>query len=81
MSEPAAPPSGPPPAGPPRAIATPCIKVCVVDGESGLCMGCYRRLSEVAGWAALSDDDRARIMAELPSRRSRIRPEKLAMFG
>ena len=59
---------------------TPCVKVCVVDGESGLCLGCYRRLSEVAGWAKLSDEDRARIMAELPSRRSRIRPEKLGMF-
>ena len=76
MSEPAAPASGPP-----RAIATPCVKVCVVDGETGLCMGCYRLLSEVAGWAALSDGDRTRIMAELPSRRSRIRPEKLAMFS
>jgi predicted Fe-S protein YdhL (DUF1289 family) len=72
---------GPPPNGPPRAIATPCIKVCVVDGESGLCMGCYRQLSEVAGWQRLSDDDRARIMAELPGRRGRISPEKLAMFG
>ena len=76
MSEPAAPPSGPP-----RAIATPCIKVCVVDGESGLCMGCYRQLSEVAGWTRLTDDERARIMAELPARRAQIRPEKLAMFG
>ncbi|MBS0490868.1 MULTISPECIES: DUF1289 domain-containing protein [unclassified Phenylobacterium] len=68
------------PATPPAPIKTPCIKVCVVDGESGLCLGCYRRLSEVAGWAKLSDEDRARIMAELPSRRSRIRPEKLGMF-
>ena len=67
-------------ATPPAPIKTPCIKVCVVDGESGLCLGCYRRLSEVAGWAKLSDEDRARIMAELPSRRSRIRPEKLGMF-
>ena len=67
--------------GPPRPIATPCIKVCVVDGESGLCMGCYRALSEVAGWARLTDEARATIMAELPDRRSRIRPEKLAMFG
>ena len=68
------------PATPPAPIKTPCIKVCVVDGESGLCLGCYRRLSEVAGWAKLSDEDRARIMAELPSRRNRIRPEKLGMF-
>jgi len=67
--------------GPPPAIKTPCVKVCVVDGESGLCMGCYRKLSEVAGWTRLSDDERAAIMAELPSRRSRIRPEKLAIFG
>jgi predicted Fe-S protein YdhL (DUF1289 family) len=82
MSDAAAPPaSGPTASGPPAPIKTPCIKVCVVDGESGLCMGCYRQLSEVAGWARLSDDERAAIMAELPARRSRIRPEKLAMFG
>ena len=67
--------------GPPKAIATPCVKVCVVDGESGLCMGCYRQLSEVAQWARFTDADRAAIMADLPARRSRIRPEKLAMFG
>ena len=75
------PPSEPARAGPPRAIATPCVKVCVVDGESGLCLGCYRQLSEVAGCSRLTDAERAAIMAELPSRRSRIRPEKLAMFG
>jgi predicted Fe-S protein YdhL (DUF1289 family) len=75
------PPASPPSGGPPAPIKTPCIKVCVVDGESGLCMGCYRQLSEVAGWAGLSDHERAAIMAELPARRSRIRPEKLAMFG
>ena len=69
------------PSGPPAPIKTPCIKVCVVDGESGLCLGCYRQLSEVAGWARLSDDERDAIMAELPERRSRIRPEKLAIFG
>ncbi|MFN3522122.1 MAG: DUF1289 domain-containing protein [Phenylobacterium sp.] len=65
---------------PPAPIKTPCIKVCVVDGESGLCMGCYRALPEVAGWSRLTDAEREAILAELPSRRSRIRPEKLAMF-
>ncbi|WP_309604957.1 DUF1289 domain-containing protein [Phenylobacterium sp.] len=69
------------PDGPPPPIKTPCIQVCVIDGETGLCMGCYRQLSEVAGWSRLTDTDRARIMTELPDRRARIRPEKLAMFS
>lgn len=66
---------------PSAPVRTPCIKVCVVDGESGLCMGCYRRLSEVAGWSRMSPADRDAVMAELPSRRSLIRPEKRAMFS
>jgi predicted Fe-S protein YdhL (DUF1289 family) len=66
--------------GPPAPIKTPCIKVCVVDGESGLCLGCYRRLNEVAAWSRLTDAERDAILAELPDRRSLIRPEKLAMF-
>ena len=64
-----------------RAIPTPCIKVCVVDGESGLCLGCHRTLKEVASWARLTDGERATIMAELAARRSRIRPEKLALIS
>ena len=62
------------------SIATPCVKVCVVDGESGLCLGCYRTLAEVAGWARFTDDERAVLMAELSTRKSRIRPEKLGLF-
>jgi predicted Fe-S protein YdhL (DUF1289 family) len=70
-----------PAAGAPRPVATPCIKVCIVDGESGLCLGCYRTLSEVARWSALTDADRVSVIAELPARRARIRPEKLGLFG
>jgi uncharacterized protein len=66
----------------PRApIATPCIKVCVIDGESALCLGCQRTLSEIARWGRLTDAERAAITASLAERRSRIRPEKLAIFG
>jgi predicted Fe-S protein YdhL (DUF1289 family) len=72
------PPAAPPP-GPPKAIVTPCIKVCIVDPESSLCLGCYRTLMEIGGWARLAEDERVRLMAELPARRSRIRPEKLGL--
>jgi predicted Fe-S protein YdhL (DUF1289 family) len=63
---------------PPAAIQTPCVKVCVVDGESGLCLGCFRTLPEIARWSALDD---AEIMGDLPARRGRIRPEKLGLVG
>ncbi len=71
--------TAPTPAAPPKAIATPCIKVCIVDPESNLCLGCHRTLMEIAGWARLPEDERARLMAELPARRSLIRPEKLGL--
>lgn len=66
---------------PPKPIRTPCVQVCAVDGESGLCLGCYRTLPEIAGWARLSEAEREALMVELPARRGRIRPEKLAIFG
>ncbi|MEJ6790195.1 DUF1289 domain-containing protein [Brevundimonas sp. BR2-1] len=62
------------PQTPPRSIATPCIKVCVVDGASSLCLGCFRTLSEIAGWSGLTDDQRAAVIADLPARRSRADP-------
>ncbi len=65
---------------PPRPITTPCIKVCMVDGESGLCLGCYRTLPEIARWASLEEAERASIQAQLSDRRGRIRPEKLGVI-
>ena len=61
----------------PAPVATPCVKVCVVDGDSGLCLGCFRTLGEIAAWGSLGDEARAAVMAELPGRRARIAPEKL----
>ncbi len=66
---------------PPRPIATPCVQVCIVDGTSGLCLGCFRTLGEVAGWSKLSANDRETVMADLPHRRTRIAPDKLEMFA
>ena len=63
-----------------QPASTPCIKVCVVDGESGLCMGCFRSLPEVGRWGRMSEPERLEVMAGLADRRARVRPEKLAMF-
>jgi uncharacterized protein len=49
-------------------IQSPCNKICTIDAVSRLCVGCGRTLDEIARWTALSDGERARIMAELPQR-------------
>jgi predicted Fe-S protein YdhL (DUF1289 family) len=64
---------------PPPPIATPCIQVCIVDGPSGLCLGCYRTLQEIGGWTRLTDDQRAEIMAERPVREAKIDPARLGL--
>jgi uncharacterized protein len=56
-------------------IASPCIKVCVIDPASGLCSGCGRTLAEIAAWASLDAGERRRIVAELPARRTRAHAE------
>jgi uncharacterized protein len=52
-------------------IQSPCNKICTIDAASRLCVGCGRTLDEIARWTALSDGERARIMAELPQRLQR----------
>ena len=54
---------------PPPPIATPCIKVCVVDGPSRLCLGCFRTLPEIVRWQRYTDEERLNIMAQLPDRK------------
>lgn len=50
------------------AIETPCIKICVVDPETGFCIGCGRTRGEIGGWLGLSPEERRGVMAELPKR-------------
>jgi uncharacterized protein len=50
------------------SIETPCNKVCVVHPTLGLCIGCGRSLEEIGRWIDFAPAERARIMAQLPSR-------------
>jgi predicted Fe-S protein YdhL (DUF1289 family) len=52
-------------------LETPCIEVCAIDAETGLCRGCGRTIDEIARWAAMTSEQRRVIMAILPARRAR----------
>jgi predicted Fe-S protein YdhL (DUF1289 family) len=53
-----------------RRLESPCIGVCVVDPDSGLCEGCLRTLDEVAAWGAASIDQRREILVAVDRRRA-----------
>ena len=50
------------------SIETPCLRNCVVHPTLRLYVGCGRSLDEIARWIELDDQERARIMAQLPPR-------------
>ncbi len=50
-------------------MTSPCVKVCQMDPQRGLCLGCRRSLEEIARWSSMSDAERQRVMDVLPSRK------------
>ena len=52
-------------------VASPCISVCVMDAGSGLCIGCWRTLDEIAAWSVLDADAKRAVLAAIRERRAR----------
>jgi uncharacterized protein len=50
------------------AIETPCIKVCVIEPETGFCIGCGRTRMEIGNWLGMSPAERHAIMQGLAER-------------
>ena len=47
---------------------SPCVKVCLLHPETGLCLGCARSMAEIAGWAQMGAEERQKILDDLPLR-------------
>jgi predicted Fe-S protein YdhL (DUF1289 family) len=52
----------------PNSPKSPCVSRCAVSGTTGFCIGCGRKLIEIAGWTGLSDDEKRAVLAQLPGR-------------
>ena len=53
-------------------MKSPCINVCTMDPQRGVCLGCCRTLEEIAAWGAMQDAEQARVLAQLSERRARL---------
>ena len=50
-------------------INSPCKNICSIDKKTGLCLGCYRTLEEIALWAEL-DDIKKKIIFQIINRKN-----------
>lgn len=53
----------------PPSVASPCINVCRMDEQTGLCLGCLRTIEEIALWGRASTDQRLQILLAIEHRR------------
>lgn len=62
-------------------IETPCIKICVLDPETGFCIGCGRTRGEIGAWLDLTAGARHEVMTILPERVATLTQRKARRGG
>jgi predicted Fe-S protein YdhL (DUF1289 family) len=55
-------------AGHAPAVPSPCMSVCRMDMDTGLCEGCLRTLDEIAAWGRMGEDDKREVWAQIAQR-------------
>ncbi len=49
-------------------IPSPCVSVCRMDADRGLCVGCYRTLDEICEWSRMDDAAKRQTWAAIAQR-------------
>lgn len=65
----------------PPEIQSPCIKLCVMEPDSGFCMGCGRTRDEIASWISLTPSERETVTATLEQRLANLTRNKRRKGG
>ena len=51
---------------------TPCVGVCLLDMDSGLCMGCWRDIEEVSAWSLMDEKEKQTVLENIRIRKSQL---------
>ncbi|SDW97584.1 DUF1289 domain-containing protein [Litoreibacter albidus] len=57
-------------------VQSPCVKVCIVHPAERLCTGCLRTIDEIGAWSRMTNEARAALLEELPSRAGRLKQRR-----
>jgi predicted Fe-S protein YdhL (DUF1289 family) len=52
-------------------IKSPCVEVCEIVPEIGLCAGCLRSRAEIRDWSTMSDQYKEQLLAIIRDRKER----------
>ena len=55
-------------------VQSPCISVCCMSDNSGLCLGCFRTRDEIAGWSSAGDDGKRGVWKLIKQRMDGLLP-------
>ena len=53
-----------------KKLISPCVSICQMGVNSGLCVGCYRTRAEIAAWQSMNQDDQMFLLDILRDRRA-----------
>lgn len=54
----------------PSQIHSPCVSLCKINQDTGLCEGCLRNLDEIVIWGTASDSTKIEIWRKIIARKS-----------
>ena len=52
-----------------HSVPSPCVMICTLDNESGLCDGCYRSMDEIREWMILTREEKLSVLEKIEQRK------------
>ena len=55
-------------------VASPCIDICNISNDTGLCEGCFRTLDEIALWSQMDNVAKREVWSRITQRAAQSKP-------
>jgi predicted Fe-S protein YdhL (DUF1289 family) len=53
-------------------VPSPCINLCQISPQTGLCLGCMRTIDEIIAWGAADEDAKRAVWRDIRRREAQI---------
>jgi predicted Fe-S protein YdhL (DUF1289 family) len=53
-------------------VPSPCINICKMDAQTGLCEGCFRTIDEIVKWSTSTEDAKRAVWVEIRRRQHAV---------